>query len=153
MKKSKMKILLCLTVLVVSSLLLKATAAEACDLRYDRACINKSCYMGVCVGDRVFKASNGPRLAKVLAITRNHKFVLAYFDNRHIGKGWRRSDLAVTSGCYYQFCVGNPVHNLVLNSRATIVGIEENGKFVLAFDDKKHGVVGGWLTDEFALEQ
>lgn len=153
MKKYKTKSFLCLIVSVVSSLFLKTTVAEACDLRYDTTCINKKCYMGLCVGDKVFRVSKGARLAKVLAITRNHKFVLAYFDNRHIGKGWNRSDLAVTSGCYYQVCVGKSVHNLVLNSRATTVGIEENGKFVLDFDDKKHGIIGGWTTDEFVLER
>lgn len=71
-----------------------------------------------------------------------------------VGSGWRRSDLAVSHGCYEKFCVNDSFYLSGRNSeKVKIVGLQSDGRFVLKFlDGPNSGELGGkWERKDLAV--
>lgn len=109
------------------------------------------------VGSRVYAVS-GERentLATIIGIQNDGNYVLQFIDDEAIGHDWSRSSLAMTSGCSGNFCMGAKVYAVSgqrQGTTATIVGIEQDGNFVLLFDSD--GVIGNnWSKDDIVCVQ
>lgn len=114
--------------------------------------VSYGCYDDICVYQKVYNVTRDSRTATVVGIQSNGKFVLRFEDNFRVGAGWSRSDLALMDGCTYEhLCVGDKVYNVSRDSRlATVVGIQQNGKIVLRFEDTS-GVGAGWDASDLAV--
>ena len=111
---------------------------------WDRANIAllNGCALDLCVNDEVYNTSNG-RYARIVGLQTNGKYILKFNDSGLTGAGWERANLAVLRGCAGDLCVNEEIYNTSNGRFATIVGLQENGKYVLKFKDS--GLSGaGW---------
>ena len=111
--------------------------------------VMKGCSGDICVSDDIYNVSNN-RYARVVGIQQTGKFVLKYNDNALTGSGWNRSDLAVKKGCQSNICVGNRVFNSSNNRYARVEALQQNGKFVLRYED--NNLTGsGWTVNNIIV--
>lgn len=119
---------------------------------WDRAdlALAQGCYGGFCVGDTAYNIERDSRVVTIIAIDVNGKFILSFNDNGGVGAGWDRPALAKVKGCGNTYCVGNNVIVLQRQNRvATVVGIQDDGGYVLRFLDNG-GIGAGWQDRDVA---
>lgn len=112
-----------------------------------------SCAADLCVGERVYNISREYREAVIVGIESAGTYVLRFSDTNGVGGNWSRSDLALQRGCAADLCVGVQVFNVSRESRrAQVVGIHQDGKYVLRFLDT-NGVGGNWSRTDLAVDR
>lgn len=110
-----------------------------------------NCIGDVCMGDRFYNVQREFRLVTVVGLDRStNTFSLRFEDNGGIGGGWGREVLAATTGCMQGLCVGQRFYNISRDFRiVSIVGLQQEGRFVLRFEDNG-GIGGNWSTTDLA---
>lgn len=109
-----------------------------------------ACSQDICVGQRAYNISRNYRQVEVVAIEASGRYVLKFLDGSGTGGNWRRSDLALPSGCSNNLCVGERFYNISSNYRhVEIVAIEYSGRYVLKFLDGS-GIGGNWRHSDLA---
>ena len=97
------------------------------------------------------------RPARVNYAASNGKYRIQFQDGRNESLGnIARQNLAVTSGCNGNICVGARVVNTALNDQIVynrILGITQEGLFVVVFEEgtSTNGRSWGWHESHFAL--
>lgn len=112
--------------------------------------ITSGCSMGLCVGQKVYAVGfDHSELRTVVGLQSNGAFVLKESDGS-IQSGWRKKDIAVTSGCSAGFCVGQKIYALGYDYTEvrTIVALKIDGTFVLR--DREGSTQSGWTAQKLA---
>ncbi len=100
--------------------------------------VTRGCNLGLCVKDLVINI-NTSRYVKIAALSYDGRFIVQSDDSwPTLYSGIDRQSIAELKGCinlrYGQICVGNTVIN-PQNRYYTVVGIQSNGRVVLATQD------------------
>lgn len=97
------------------------------------------CLQDLCIGTDVYVVQNRAAYqARVSGVQRDGRFELTFFGSYSGTSGnWSRSEIAVTTGCQNQVCVGDDVYRALPGDTrdARVVAIQPNGAFVLHFFD------------------
>lgn len=105
--------------------------------RSDFAILSGCSSQGFCVGDRVINTSRNYAYAQVVGLEYDGEAVIRFLDGslvNGIGGNWDRFDLAKTSGCSGDVCVGQVMLNIERDyAQVRVLAIEQDGEFVLDF--------------------
>lgn len=93
--------------------------------------------IGLGIGQQALNIARDSVLVTIIGIEQDGDFVIRFEEGTLTGKvggNWKRSDLASLRGCGREFCAGDFAFNVVRDStQVRIVGIQEDGRYVLQF--------------------
>lgn len=109
----------------------------------------KKCGKDFCVGEKayLFDEDRTPARVQILAIQQGGEKYGVYFTEGPLagkrGSDWGYDKLAKLKGCGTTYCVGDVLLNIKRNSRVLVVGIQQDGDYLLQFQNGElQGKVG-----------
>lgn len=113
------------------------------------------CLNNICVNQPVYNVRRD-LFAQISAWAQDGTYVLTFTSGSlqgQTGHGWSRDDLAIEQGCTGDICVGEYVYNVTRGENCTVVALQDNGQFVLYFNDGPlAGQYGhGWSRSDLAV--
>lgn len=117
--------------------------------------VSRGCGRSYCVGDQAINTGRDYVRVSIVAVQTNGRYVVQFLEGALAyknGAHWSDSELAQMHGCY-DLCVGDVVYNLPRQAYATIVALQQDGRYVIRFTSGSlNGKTGGnWNRSDLVI--